>query len=155
VNCALPGIKRCSSELHEQAFERLLQKRLPGLSGSVVVDNTKFEVKHSNSQAFGGVPTIYQRYEILAFLEGAEPRQAWKSLDIGDLGQWLGVSELFRVDDEKGFYVFAWLEAVMFDELLDSDARRASLADWLVQFDFEAAEHEDEMLAFFQDGLVV
>eukprot|EP00971_Amphidinium_carterae_P242858 4822150-Amphidinium_carterae.1 len=26
-----------------------------------------------------------------------------------------------------GFYVFAWLEAVMFDELLDSDARFSTL----------------------------
>jgi len=159
VNCALPGIKRGASELPEQAFSNLLQRRLPDLSGSITVDSTKYEVKQKNSEAYGGMPTIYQRYEILAFLEGDSYKRTWKKMKIGDQGDWLGIDELYCVDDETapGFYVFAWLDAPVANEFLSSERRLDGLNEWLQQFDFETATttEADELENYFGEGLLV
>mmetsp|Transcript_70995 Transcript_70995/g.170072 ORF Transcript_70995/g.170072 Transcript_70995/m.170072 type:complete len:962 (-) Transcript_70995:270-3155(-) len=130
--CSLPAVKRGASELHEAAFQRLMESRFPSLSTSLSVESTQTENVHKESPQFG-IPTLYQRTTTVANLEGELDGMRWSRLSVAPCDA-LNAQTLFRVDDDRsGFHIYAWVAPRVLQTFSDGDeSQKAVVTAWLL-----------------------
>jgi len=142
----LPGVKRKSTELSEAALQRLLEVRVPGIQSSLTVESTKAVVWQADSEAYS-LSTVYNRIETIAFFDGDLMECGWRMVPVGELGGWLGVDRVWHVDSLEGYYIYAWIDPQLLQELQSSERRREFLEPWLSQINRDSS--------FYTEGLLV
>mmetsp|Transcript_59979 Transcript_59979/g.111243 ORF Transcript_59979/g.111243 Transcript_59979/m.111243 type:complete len:949 (-) Transcript_59979:65-2911(-) len=138
--CVLPGGKRAMNEVPQVAMQRVLDKRLPCLQGTIVLEGTNTLTETKASQNFN-MTTVYTKLLHLGTMSRPIKAIGCYNKDMhGKMGNMVVLLEevTFVIDRGGGWTAYAWLPQSHLD-ILQAEDGQASLQTWFADLQCDYA----------------